>query len=231
MQGRFTVRLAGPGLAGTTKGALVLAQPDRFRVEIHSPVGPPMMLLASDGRALHAWLSRDNRFYRGDDAARVLAQLSGGAVGLADVNRLLTGGLPLASAEPRELRQDEDGRVRLRLEGPEGSRVQASLDGGSGLVRDLQVYGPTVALAPGLELPVPLMDLQILEVDRRFRQQLPALLKIRLPTLKTEVELEFLSWDELGQIPEVFSLQPPPGAQERDLVESLRRLAEAGEAG
>ncbi len=236
LQGRFTVRLEGPGAAGTTKGALVLGQPDLFRVEVHSPVGPPMMLLASDGTSLHAWIAKGNRFYRGQDAAAVLDQLTRGAVGLSDVNQVLTGGLPLKDAPVHDLALGEDGQVRLRMDGPEGVQVHARLDPSTGLLSRIEVvagpetFGPGT-LGPGLNLPVSLVLVEVLSTMRAGRDRLPESIRMRLPTMGWTISLDFLSWDELGQIPEVFSLAPPAGASEQELAAALRALAEGGPAG
>lgn len=231
LQGRFTVRLEGPGVAGTTKGALVLGQPDLFRVEVHSPVGPPMMVLASDGKALNAWIAKGNRFFRGDDAAAVLDQLTRGAVNLSDVNQVLTGGLPLHDAPVHDLAQDPDGLVRLSMDGPEGVQVHARLDPSTGLLASLEVVAGPDTFAPGLNLPVSLVLVEILSTMRAGRDRLPESIRMRLPTMGWTVSLDFLSWDELGQIPQVFSLAPPPGASEQELVAALRALAEGGPAG
>lgn len=230
LQGRFTIRLEGPGLAGTTKGALVLAQPDRFRVEVHNPVGPPMMLLASDGRALNVWVSKNNRFYRGEDASQVLQQLTGGAVQLSDVNLLLTGGLPLPEAEIRDLRLDEDGLVRLSLAAPEGVSVHAALDPSTGLLRQMEVVAAPTGLDPGVALPQAMVVVEVLSTMKVGDQRLPESMLVRMPTLGWTVGLDFVSWDELGQIPEVFALSPPPGAGEQDLVGALRTIALGGVA-
>jgi hypothetical protein len=230
LQGRFSVRLESPGVSGTTKGALVLHQPDRFRIEIHSPFGTPMVLIASDGQALHAWAAKDNRFFRGDDAAAVLSQLTAGAVALSDVNAMLTGALPLPQAPVLDLAEDDEGLVRLTLAGPEAVQVRAVLDPRTQRTRQLRVLraeGPGAGPVPGLPTGETLLQVDYLEVARVGRSLLPEQLRVSLPTLGWSLELEFLSWDELGRIPEVFALTPPPGATERDLVQTLQGLAEA----
>lgn len=234
LQGRFSVRLESPGSSGSTKGALILHRPDRFRIELLTPLGTPLLYLASNGKALHAWSQRDGRFYRGDDAGQVLAQLTGGAVGLADVNALLTGMLPLPDAPIVSVDEDEQGMVRLSLQAPQDVRVLAILDPHELITRELRV----VRLDPGEDLPVQgmsdgvltggetLVEVRYAEVKRVGGNRLPEQILVSLPTLGWSLELEFLSWDELGQIPEVFELVPPAGAVEADLVATLRELAE-----
>jgi hypothetical protein len=57
------------------------------------------------------------------------------------------------------------------------------------------------------------------------REQLPEELVLTVPTLGWTVELEFDVWDELGVIPNVFTLAPPPGVVEKDLVGAITELA------
>jgi len=235
LQGHFTVHLDSPGTSGSTKGALVLHQPDRFRIEILSPLGTPMVLVASNGKALNAWTQKDNRFFRGADADRVLGQLTGGAVALSDVNAMLTGLLPLPQAPVRDLSEDGDGLVHLTLDAPEQVEVRAVLDPHTELTRELQVVrtgGPALVMPESVGLPAlptgeTLVELRYAETMRVGRSRLPATIRLSLPTLGWKIELEFLSWDELGQIPEVFDLGPPPGAHEEDLVAALQRMAES----
>lgn len=240
LRGRFSVRLDSPGASGTVQGAAILHQPDRFRIELLSPFGTPLLYVASDGRALHAFSHRDGRFFRGDDAARVLGELTGGAVGLADVNRLLTGLLPLPEAPLVELYEDEAGLVRLTLEAPEDVRILAALDPKEELVRELRVVrlgdGPPIEVpgVAGAVMPAgeTLVEVAYTETMRVGRDRLPEDIRVSLPSLGWTLDLAFQSWDALGQIPEVFELAPPDGAVEQDLVQTLKDLAERqGSAG
>jgi len=231
LQGRFSVRLESPGANGTVQGALILHQPDRFRIELLTPFGTPLFYVASDGRALNAWSQRDGVFYRGTDAERVLDQLTGGAVDLADVNALLTGLLPLPDAPIVGLSEDHDGLVQVILQAPEDVRVLAVLDPKDELTRELRVVRvDSESTLPITDEAVPkgetLVELRYLESMRVGRTRLPESVVVSLPTLGWTLELSFLSWDELGQIPEVFELAAPAGATELDLVATLQALAE-----
>lgn len=231
LQGRFSVHLESPGTSGTTRGALILHNPDKFRIEILTPLGTPMVMLASNGRALNAWSQRDGTFYRGDNASAVLAELTTSAVGLADVNALLTGLLPLPEAPITALAEDSDGNVRLTLQAPGDVQVRAVIDPKTELVRELRVVrvGGKTPL-PGLPTGETMVEVDYLATTRIGRSRLPEQLSISLPTLGWKLELEFLSWDELGQIPDVFDLQAPGGAAEKDLVETLKKMAEDQQA-
>lgn len=231
LQGRFSVRLESPGASGTVQGALILHQPDRFRIELLTPFGTPLFYVASDGRALNAWAQRDGIYYQGDDARRVLDELTGGAVALSDVNALLTGLLPLPDAPIIGLSEDDDGMVQVVLQAPDRVRVLAVLDPKEELTRELRVVRvDSESTLPITDEAVPkgetLVEVRYLESMRVGRTRLPEDVVVSLPTLGWTLELAFQSWDELGQIPEVFDLPPPPGATVMDLVETLQALAE-----
>ena len=51
------------GWFGHNPGAMILHQPNRARLDIMTPLQAPMMLMASNGTALHMWLHRDGLFF------------------------------------------------------------------------------------------------------------------------------------------------------------------------
>jgi hypothetical protein len=116
----------------------------------------------------------------------------------------------------------EDGLIHVELDGPQSSRVSAWVDPKTELFRRLEVRtaGPDGALGDPwvtAEIPNPM----------HFQGGwLPEELNIRLPTLGWTVEITFHTWDELGVIPDVFVLEPPAGSSQKDLVETLRKMAE-----
>ena len=55
---------------------------------------------------------------------------------------------------------------------------------------------------------------------------MPEEFKVELPTLGWTLEIEVHTWDEMGVIPEVFTLAPPPNAVEKDLVQTLTDLVD-----
>jgi outer membrane lipoprotein-sorting protein len=55
MQARFQIRLGGGGQSGSTSGAIITHMPDQFRLEILTPLGTPMISVASNGQSIHAW--------------------------------------------------------------------------------------------------------------------------------------------------------------------------------
>lgn len=216
LQARFRFSVQGPALSGASTGRLVVSRPDRFRVEILTPLSTPLLVVVCDGRSLHAWRNDRQVFYRGDDAVAVLQRLTGGAVGAADVVALFTAGLPLPGAPVLSARDLGDDRVEAVLQGPRETAVRATIDHRAGLLRALQVE-PAGAVVPAARLEW--------EGEERLRRvRLPEELKADLPSLGWTMEVEVSEWDELGAIPDVFSLSPPAGAEEVDVVAALDAL-------
>lgn len=220
LQALFNVKVSGPSLQGTTSAGMVLSRPDRFNINVQTPLRTPLLYLASDGRVMHAYTHQDSTFYRGDDALAVLGELSGGAAGVPDLLLLLTGGLPLPDAKVLEVGVTE-GRIHVELAGPQDSRVSAWVDPKTELFRRLEVR----SMVDGA-LTDPWVTAEIPNAMHFQGGWLPEELIIELPTLGWRAELTFHTWDELGVIPDVFVLAPPGGAAQKDLVETLREMAE-----
>ena len=220
LQGRYSVRIQRGTLDVSTRGGLVLDRvtPDqgaRFRVEVFGPLGTPAFLVASDGTALNVWNQSNATFYRGLDAAAVLQKLTGGAVTLADISRILTGRVPLPNAPLRSSTVDGDAVV-LTLDAGQGALVTARVDPRSGLATSLSLQraeGP------------PLLSVTYGRPMKVGGERLPSALTLTVVPLDLVATVSFESWDELGQIPEVFALQAPTGAVDKDLVEALTELA------
>ncbi len=215
LKAAFVVKIEGPDLQGSTTGAMVLARPDQFNINIQTPLRTPLVYLASDGAVVHAYLQQDGTFYRGDDALAVFAELTGGAVGVADLLQVLTGGLPLPDADVVDVAATEDA-VTLSMKAPADAELRAAIDLRTGLVRTLSVRKDGVG---------DLFLVDIVRVTRFGGGALPEELRLVLPTLGWTATLTFTLWDELGVIPDVFVLEKPAGAAEKDLVEALRAVA------
>ena len=219
LQAGFSVTLKGTATEGTTRGGLVLHQPDNLRVDIFTPLNTPLAYIASDGQALHAWLQQERVFFRGDDASAVLDETLGGLGGVGDAVDLLTGTLPLEDAEVLDARYDEEaGLLQVVLQGPRDVEVRAGLET-SGALRTLDI------VQPGDEAPAVLVEVDYPDYVRVEGHDLPAEISLHAPSLGWTVGIKVDTWNVLGQIPEVFTLAPPPGAAERDLVEALQEMA------
>ena len=214
LQARFSFSLQGPQLSGASTGVLVLHAPDRFRLEILTPLSTPLMVIASDGQHLNAYRHDEQVFYRGDDAPAVLSSMLAGQVGVSDILALITGGLPLPDAPIVEATDQGDHTVRAVLQGPEDVQVVAILAPRRGILSELGVVRqsePVVVVHYGDDV-------------RLRRVHLPEEVTIEMPALGWTLSLAVQSWDELGVIPDAFTLAPPKGAEERDLVQTLTDL-------
>lgn len=201
--------------SGSTRGAMVLSAPDRLRVDILTPLNTPLAYVASDGTALHAWIQQEKVFYRGDDAAAVLGELLDGAVGGADAIAVLTGNLPLPEAPLRAAELDEArGMLRATFDAPEGATLTAWLGG------DSAVYGLELTAADG----APLIVVDHGKHEAIGDQLLPGEIDIAFPTVGWSVGLSVRSWELLDEAPAVFSIAPPPGAIEKDLLDTLEQI-------
>lgn len=223
LRARFKLKVDGPTVDGGTRAGLVLDRPDRLRVDVLTPLGGPMLLMATDGAALHAWSQRDATFFRGDDAVAVLGELTGGVLGLSALLDLLVGRVPAEGLEALHL-QPVDRGAQIILGSPElpDFRVRAVVDPTTLRLRELDV-APAAGAAP-TALGAPVFTARYAGTVAVGERVLPAHLTVALPTLGWTLELDFLSWERLEEAPAVFELPVPPGATEVDLVERLRSL-------
>lgn len=220
LQALFNIKVTGPDLQGTTSAAMIMARPDRFNVSVQTPLRTPLLYVASDGKVLHAYAHQNTTFYAGSDALAVLGELSGGAAGVPDLLLMMTGGLPLPDAEVASVAV-EDELIRLELTGPHSSAVQAWIDPKTELFRRLIVRSQDES---GDE--VVWIRAEITNPMHFQGGWLPEELSMEFPTIGWSIEITFHTWDELGVIPDVFVLEAPKGAQTRDLVDSLKALAQ-----
>ena len=225
LSARFGIKVVGPNFSGSTKGAMLLLNPASVRLEIMGPVGTPLFIAASDGKALHAWTQKQNTFYRGDDALAVLGELTGGAVAVSDLIAMLTAQLPLPDAQILETGAEEDGLVKVVLQAPHDMQLHAAVELRNHLMRRMQLSHLVEGAAPEELIRVSYPDLMFFGSGK-----MPEQMAIDLPTIGWRAEIEVHTWEELGVIPDAFSLAPPSGASERDLVEALKAMAAEREA-
>ena len=227
LKGQFSIAVKGPGAGGSTTGGLILHGPNALRIDLLTPLRTPFYALATDGRALHLWSPRDSTFYRGDDAVAVLGQLTAGAVGTADLLAILTADLPFANAPVLAAEAVPQG-IHVVLGGPRRARAEAWVNPRRKRVEHLR-FG-LAADDAAVAIATPYAEVVYTDFMAVGREQLPEELTLTLPTLGWTVDLEFDVWDQLGVIPEVFTLAPPPGVTEKSLVDTLTALAAAKKA-
>jgi outer membrane lipoprotein-sorting protein len=194
---------------GSTIGALVLHPPDDLRVEIQTPFHTPLLIAATDGKALHAYLAKGNVFLRGDDAVAALAAFAGGAIGPADLIDLLAG-IPPLDATTLVSKEPIPGGVRAKYDGPAGTSIRIDVDAETAALRTFEVDRSDAQIF-------------VASYGEPFKgTPYPRSLEVKSPVLG--LGLEFQHWEQLGAAPDVFSLQPPPNSTERDLLEVLAEL-------
>jgi len=197
MLGRFSVGIRTREDQVQARGNLLVDPAGRFRLDVSGPVGPPQLVVASDGAALSAYVAGKKRFYAAPDAAELLTRASGGGLGPTDVGLVLLGALPGA------LGAAEGGAARWTS--PEGAWVAASL-ACNGALRTLEAgkspeYALKVEVEPG--------------------RRTPEALTVVVPSLGAEVALRFEKWEPASPPETVFRLEPAPGFEVLDLATTL----------
>ncbi|TYO99582.1 outer membrane lipoprotein-sorting protein [Geothermobacter ehrlichii] len=99
LRGLAQVSSDSPGGHFSASQAILAARPDRLRTEALSMFGSPLMILATDGATLHAWLPGQNRFYAGPATADNLRRFLHLPLSLPDLVRLLHYDIPLMGGE------------------------------------------------------------------------------------------------------------------------------------
>ncbi len=96
--------------------AIVVALPDRFRLEALSPIGA-VAVVACDGGELAVWVRRDHRTYRGAATPASVAAYTGLPIDVADVASVLVGLPPerRMTGDATVTRDDAAGLLRLRV--------------------------------------------------------------------------------------------------------------------
>ena len=207
---RIDVRWRDEG--GSTVGALLLHPPDDLRVEIMTPLHTTLLIAATDGTAVHAYLAKGNVFLRGDDAIQTLEAFAGGTIRPDDLLDLLAG-IPPLDAATLVSKEGIPGGVRAAYDGPAGTTIRIDVDAATAALRSFEVHrGDAQLFAAAYGEPIK-------------GAPYPKSLRVRSPVIG--LALDFQNWEELGAVPDVFSLEPPPNSVERDLIEVLEELGSA----
>jgi len=227
INGRFSVTLNTGKREFTVPASMLLSHPDRFRIELYTPFGTPLMTATSDGSALHAWNQRDRIFYEGHEASQVLKRITGGEVGIDDFLAILTARLPLVDAEILHIGRTvfNDGGVVLVMLGPDDIRVRAVIDPKSGMVRRLRVDPPSDDAGYAEPEGEPIIQVIYEGQTREGRVLLPSDTLVEMPRLGWSVRLVAKKWTALESAPDAFDLVAPPGATVKDLRKTLEDMA------
>ena len=121
--------------------AVVVAPPNRFRLEVLSPLGA-LAVVTCDGAELAVWVRREHRTYRGPATAASVAAYAGVSVRVEDVVSMLLGLPPERRpiAAPTLVRNDDADLI--------GVAADVALDGEGGAERQ------TIWFAADSRLPV-----------------------------------------------------------------------------
>jgi hypothetical protein len=121
LRGLARVVYADPQDKGTAKQAVAVSVPDRFRLELFSPIGI-VSLITCDGQALAAYFPKEKTIYRGAATPANVARFTRVMLSPAEVVAVLLGlPAPPPYQEARPVTFDADrGWYRLALILPEG---------------------------------------------------------------------------------------------------------------
>ncbi|MFZ5482058.1 MAG: LolA family protein [Myxococcota bacterium] len=186
----FSVRIDTPDQHVSANGTLVVAPPDRFRLEVRPPIGPPALIVASDGTSLWAWQAGKQIFWEAPDADAVFGERG---LGMETLAALLLGRLPTGLGEPVLA---DVGYVWTR----EGVEVRAKLDPATAELAWFEARDADGTVWAAMSANVP-------ELVREYR----------IPSLGAEVRIDLDAWGEAKPDPSVFTLTPPEGAERKRL--------------
>lgn len=227
LNGRFSLTLDTGKREVTVPVSMLLDHPDRFRIEVYSPFGTPLVTSTSNGSALHVWSQRDRVFYAGNEAEAVLKRITGGEVGIEDFLAILTGKLPLPDAEILHIGRmvfEDDGVVIVML-GPDDIRVRAVIDPKTGLVRQLRVDPPSDDAGYTEPTGEPILQVTYSGQVREGKTIFPQTIDVQMPRIGWAVSLNAKRWAALTEAPEAFDMSAPAGASIKDLRETLEEMA------
>lgn len=188
----FTIRVRTAAGTVNAQGALVAAPPSSFRIEISGPIGPPQVVVASDGEALAAYVAPRRLFVAEPALDDALAVLSGGALTGEGVVSMLMGVVPTFSSGLSE----RSGPDALSWRGEEGASAQFSLDC-VGALTAVSATGPR--------------GNPVVEAHVEPGEGYPESLRANLAPFSTDIEIAFGRWRTAAPSPASFQLSPPPG--------------------
>lgn len=223
LQAGFSVSIDAPtlGIEGTTRGALVVHRPGKFRLEIFSPLGTPLVYAASDGKAFSVYIVPEKLWLGSDDAEGLLREVTGGSAGLEDFVSLLIGRMPFQDAEVLG-RKIHEGAAVYTFGGPDDTKAIVVLDVRSLTNQRIEAYDTDGALV---------LQSDYEDYTKVGRSLLPEEVAIKADAIQFGLELEFSSWEELGVIPDAFTIPSPRGSRELDLDDLMDKARLAREQG
>jgi hypothetical protein len=132
LRGLASVRYDGPAGQGSATQAIVVALPDRARLEVLSPLGTAVLLLTIRGDDLAVYAPARHEYGSGRATRETLGRLAQVPVPPKPLLRLLAGlpPLPIRPEDPRLRLAMEGGAIRVEsVDGPFWQRVWSDRDG------------------------------------------------------------------------------------------------------
>jgi outer membrane biogenesis lipoprotein LolB len=201
------IRYRDPQESNTSREAIVVARPDRLRVEVLSLFGS-VFVLAADGGALTAYARQENTVYRGRASSENLWRYVGLTLPVHDLVELVLGTPPPRQAEKAHVSFDAaSGSIRLQEDLARGTQL---------------VWFSPAALLLGAEE-------QGTDGQTQWRATFGEYEDLNGFALATHIALEVPEWHRSVEIaledidlnpkldPAVFAVQIPPGSKVVDL--------------
>jgi outer membrane lipoprotein-sorting protein len=201
LEGLARVRLVSDGRSQNSNQVLFAESPDRFRSEVLSPFGQPLLLITADGRELRVLVPGEGRFFRGEASAENLGRFTGLPLGFETLVPFLLYQVPLVSHDESVVQGGPRGGYRLTLFHQGERRQELEFD------RELRLVGVLYLLAeePLLRLAYGRFTDQALPFPQQINLEVPG---------ESEVTLNFSDLrTNISIPPERFFLPVPPGAE------------------
>jgi len=217
---RFNIHLDSPNLHvnGSTGGGLIIAAP-AGRMDLFGPLGNAVATFATDGERVDIVSGRDHSWLYAEDAQQALLDLTGGAAGIGDVLGVLVGDLPFDDARARSLKMTDDGKVRVSLQGPDKTAVDALIDPSTDTPIRVEAHDADGALVLAADYDgfTPVDESGVLA---------PEAVTLHLPLLDLTLDLKFRAWKPIAPDdvdPKVFHPAVPDAFAKAPLEDALHR--------
>ena len=189
---------------GKFNGVLTAASEARMRMEVFSPLGPVMYIMALSGRIVTALVPFSGEYARADvtdpGIAGPLAVLP---VSLEELPELARGVIPLRSGQRKEI-EDEAGRGMLVIQDSEGAEMQR-------VVFDPEGGWPIEARYAGSGEETDAVVIQFQQYQSVDEIALPTLIQVNAGSRGT-ASMTLKNIELNPELPEdLFEIPPPPG--------------------
>lgn len=201
LEGLARVRLLSEGRSQNSTQVLFAESPERFRSEVLSPFGQPLLLITANGDELRVLVPGEGRLFRGEASVENLARFTGLPLDFSTLVPLLLYQVPLFPHDDWLVEHGERGGYRLRLFQQGEQRQQCDFDS------ELRLIGVVFFSAeePLLRLTYGRFAAQGLSFPQQISLEMPGAAEVTLTfsDLRTNIAIP----------PERFLLKIPPGTE------------------